>query len=213
MLWRSKFPLMGNSTNSLDFDCDWHLGFNVTPRLKGTIGYLLTWSGCGGLTLQKDIEVWNPYSGPGQTLVSGPKVECIGLMESFRFEGGEWDPIRIKAYVSKGTAADIRAKLANPLTNTKVKVAWYIIDFDPERKVWYEAAFVKASPSADANIDSASGNLQIFIANEPTRITETLDIAVYPFEFQLVPADGAVANLEFATGPTRRLVKQWGEEE
>jgi hypothetical protein len=204
---------VGAAANTLNFDCDWRLGFNLAPGLQGTIGYLLTWNGCGGLNLQKDIEIWNPFNAAGQTVVTGPKVQCIGLIDTFRYDGGDNDPIRIKCYVSKGTAADVRAKLATPLSNTKLKVAWYIIDYDSERKGWYEAAFVKSPVYVDANIDTAGGNLQLFISNTAVRISETLDIRVYALEFQIVPAEGSSADLEFATGPTRRLVKSWTDAE
>lgn len=198
------------SANSLDFACDWQLGLNLRPDRHGAIGYLLGFNGCGGLRLKPDIEVYNPFDDPGQTVVSGALIKCVGLIESFRFEGGEEDPIRIRAFVSKGTAADIRAKLARPMANTTAKLDWYILDFDTESKLWFEAAFVKRPAQAAANIDSTGGDLQMFIANEPTRISETLDIGVYAFELQVVPADKKKTTLEFATGPRRRLVKQWG---
>ena len=197
--------------NALNFDCDWKFGLNLRASNKGTVGYLLEFNGLGGLNLKKDIEVWNPYDAAGQKVVTGPKIKCIGLMEWFRFEGGDNDPVRMKFYVSKPMGAEVRAKLAKPLTNTKLKLAWYIIDFDEDAKLWYEAAFVKSPKQAEANIDSAGGNLQIFVDNEPDKASDSLDINVYPFEFQVVPADKKNAKLEFATGPTQRLVKQWGE--
>ncbi|MDD9945998.1 MAG: hypothetical protein OXU20_33450 [Myxococcales bacterium] len=199
------------SGNALNYDCNWRFAANVRSSEKDTVGYVLFWSGCGGLSLKKDITVWNPYDAAGQKLVTGEQIECIGLIDKFEYEGGELDPIRISAYVSKSTAADVRAKLARPLTNTKLKLSWYIIDFDEDKKLWYEAAFVKTPAKAEANIDSAGGELQVFIATEPTKISETLDLNVYRFEFQVVPADKKKATLEFATGPQTRLVKRWGE--
>lgn len=201
----------GDSPNALNFDCDWRYGLNLNPNMKGTVGYLLEFSGCGGLTLSKDIEVWNPFDSEGQTVISGDRIQCIGLMEQFRYEGGEGDPIRIKAYVSKSNAADVRAKLARPLSNTSLKLTWYIIDFDNDRKLWYEAAFLKTPKKADANVDSAGGELQLFIDNEATQLNDVLDIGVYALEVQAVPADNKKATMEFATGPSRRLVKKWGE--
>jgi hypothetical protein len=59
-------------------------------------------------------------------------------LERFRYEGGEGDPISMRAFISKGNAADVRAKLARPLANTSLKVGWYIIDFDGEQKLWFE---------------------------------------------------------------------------
>ncbi|MFY0567103.1 hypothetical protein ACN28E_25140 [Archangium lansingense] len=196
--------------NHLNFHCDWQFGFSVRSVLKGTVGYLLDWSGCGGLNLKRNIEVWNPFSNSGQKVVSGRTIKCIGLIEDFRYEAGPTDPIRIKAYVSKETASDIRARLARPLTNPRLKLAWYIIDFDEADKLWFEAAYLKSPKTAEASLDSTGGELQIFVDNHHTRISDTLDIAVFGFEFQVVPADKKKCTLEFATGSKLRLVKQWG---
>lgn len=198
------------TANNLNFTCDWRFGFNLEAKKKGAVGYLLFWSGCGGLTLQQDIEVWNPYSSPGQTILSGSRLTCVGLIEQFQFEGGPNDPMRFSVFVSKGTAANVRAKLVSPLTNTKLKLAFYIIGFDDEKKTWYEAALIKdASCKVDAVLDTIGGDLQLFVATEPTGVAPHLDVQVYKLEFQVVPAIGKTAHLEFATGPTTRVVRQW----
>ena len=198
------------SPNNLDFTCDWRFGFNLHAYGKNTVGYLLFWSGCGGVNLALDIEVSNPYSSAGQTVVTGPRIACIGLIESLNFDGGDDDPIRVVAYISKDRAADLRAKLSTPLTNTRVKVVWYIVAFDDDKKCWYEAALVRDNAKVEANIDTSNGDVQMFIANEGTRISDTLDLKVFKFEFQCVPARGQSTLLEFATGPTQKLIKKWG---
>jgi hypothetical protein len=200
---------MTPSANAFDFVCDWRFGFNLDPKRKGTVGYLLFWSGCGGLNLARDIEVWNPFDSAGQTVLRGDRVTAVGLIDTFRFEGGEDDPIRISAYVSKATAAEVRAKLARPLPSTKVKLSFYIVAFDEERKAWYEAAFVRDNAKADAVVDTADGEVQFFVTPEGTRISETLDLKVYKIEFQIVPSVGKTSLLEFATGPSQRIVKKW----
>lgn len=198
------------TANNLNFECDWRFGFNLEAQKKGLVGYLLFWSGCGGLTLPQDIEVWNPYSSSGQTIVSGPTVVCVGLIDQFHFDGGPTDPIRVSAYVSKGTAANVRAKLVSPLTNTKLQFTFYIVGYDDEKKAWYEAALIKdASCKVDAVVDTVDGTLQLFVATDATAISDHLDILVYRLEFQAVPALGKTGNLEFATGPTTRVVRQW----
>jgi hypothetical protein len=197
--------------NNLNFDCNWRYGFNLDTKRKGMVGYVLFWSGCGGLTLAQDIEVWNPFSSGGQTVLTGPQIECVGLIEAFRFNGDTQDPIRVSLYVSKGTAANVRAKLAIPLTTTKLQFAFYIIGFDDERKTWYEAAFVQdAIGKVNAVVDTVNGNLQLFVSNEPTPLSDHLDIQVHKLEFQAVPADGKPSLLQFATGPTTRIIRQWG---
>lgn len=199
-----------SKTNNLNFTCQWSYGFNLSSKQKGTVGYLLFWSGCGGLNLTKDIDVWNPYGlNPGQTVLKGDKINCLGLIESFRYDGGEEDPIQISAYVSKDLAANIRAKLSKPLPSTKVKVQWYILSYDNDSKNWYEAALIKDKAKADANLDIQKGQVQMFIANEGIRVAETMDLEVYRFEFQIIPAMDSSTNLEFATGSSQRMVRRW----
>ncbi|MEO1233035.1 MAG: hypothetical protein AAFZ18_29495 [Myxococcota bacterium] len=199
------------SPTALGFDCDWQLGLNLSARTTGCIGYLLGFNGLGGLKLDKDIEVWNPIGDDAaRTIITKDKVECIGLIQSFRYEGGDEDPIQIRSYVSKGSAANVRAKLARPLANTSLKVAWYIIDFDSDEKKWFEASYLKSPKEASSNVDSAGGELQLFVSNDSTPVSESLNIGLFKLEFQIVPSDGKSATLEFATGPRRRLVKKWG---
>ncbi len=197
--------------NGLDYDCDFRLGFNFNPSNSGTVGYLLFWSGCGGLSLQKDIQVWNPYSGSGQTIVGGSTISCVGVIEQFRFKGESDAPVRIAAYVSKATAANIRNQVASGVTATSVQVAWYIISYDDERKQWFEAAFIHGGAKAAANVDVVGGVLQLAVDPKPTRLNEQLDILVYRMEFQVVPAEDGSSTLEFASGPTQRLVKTWSQ--
>jgi hypothetical protein len=200
---------MAVETNNLDYDCEWRFGFNMEPGGRATVGYLLFWSGCGGLGLAKDITVWNPYSGSGQTVVSGSTIQCIGLIESFRYDGEADSPIRITAYVSKETAANVRAKVAKPVTSTSVQVSWYILSYDDENKEWFESAFIKNKAKATAAVDTEGGVLQLFIDSRPTQVDSRLDLRVYKLTFQIVPAKGSTTTLEFATGSTQKLVKSW----
>ena len=82
---------MATGESALDFACDWRFGFNLSSRGKGTIGYLLFWSGCGGLNLQKDIEIWKPYEQIAGG--SGATLKCVGLIDTFKYRGGEEDPL------------------------------------------------------------------------------------------------------------------------
>jgi hypothetical protein len=200
------------TTGGFDFDCDFRLGFNFNPPNSGTIGYLLFWSGCGGLSLQKDIEIWNPFGGAGQTVASGPTISCVGVIQEFRFDGEPDAPIRIVAYVSKATAANIRNSLASGISATSLQVAWYVISYDDEKKQWFEAAFIQGGAKASANIDVVSGVLQLAVDSKPTRLSERLDIPIYKMEFQVVPAEGSSTNLEFASGPTQKAVRAWVQE-
>lgn len=195
--------------NQLVFKCDWRLGFNVDAKRKAPIGYLLSWSGCGGLKLSADVEVWHPMGSGGDNL-PGPTVQCVGIIDSLSFTGPN-DPIDVSCLVSRESAANVRAKLSQPLTNSKVRCNWCVLDFDGDRKSWYEAAFVRDNQKVDANLDARDGELQMFVNRDSESIAPTLDIRVFGFKFSIVPAPGKAAELEFATGPTIKMVRSWGD--
>jgi hypothetical protein len=198
------------SSNSFDYDCAWRSAFNLRGDAKGCFGYLTVCSGLGGLRLSKDIEVPNPFDGPGQqTAHRGPQISCIGMIESLRYAGGANDPIRVVSYVSKASASNLRARLAQPLTNLRIKIAWYVIDFDADSRTWFDAAFIKDAAGADACLSSAQGNLQIAIDLRPEPIDAAFDVSVYRFELEVLPLRDSSTHLEFAAGPTLKMVREW----
>lgn len=206
---RSWVYLWSMAESVLNFDCNWQQALNTKPNTKATVGYLLDWAGCGGLKLQRDIEVLNPAGSDSRTVATADQIQCIGLLASFRYEGGTNDPIRIACYLSKGMAAEVQALTAGPIQSTKLKVSWLVLDYDEERKQWYEAAFCKSPKQAEANVDSAEGELQLDVDCGGTNVSDALNLRLYRFEFQVVPADKKVSELQFATGPTRKLVRKW----
>ena len=166
----------------LSFDCDWLSAASTNPLGLARVGYLLAWSGCGGLNLTTDIQVNNPY--PASTIVSGSTVSCIGFIERFKFNGEDNGPIKITAYVGADNAANLLEKLATPLTSTSVQVSWCICSFDSASKAWYEAAYVDGGANASANIDTAKGKLGIGIDDAPTPVPDGTILPVfYRFKF------------------------------
>lgn len=149
--------------------------------------------------------------GSGGDALPGPTIQCVGVIESFKYSGAN-DPIDISCFVSREGAANVRAKLAQPLTNSKVRCSWCILDFDGDRKSWYEAAFVRGNAKVDANLDARDGELQMFVERGSEPISPTLDIRVFGFKFSVIPSPGKTSELQFATGPTIKMVRSWGED-
>ncbi len=201
---------MSASANNLNFMCDWKGCLNLNNNFKNTAGYLLSWSGGGGLNLDTDLEVWSPDA--QSDYASNGRITCAGIISKFEYGGDGSDPIRITCYVSKDTATEIRGHISNPLSNVKASLSWVVFDFDVETKSWFEGTFVKGGGEADAAIDSDKGKLQIFIEKAPETVAETLDIRMYKFEFQVVPSESGSSTLEFASGPSQRFIRTWAWE-
>lgn len=217
---------------SFNFECDWEGAINFRPGSHAKYGYLLSWSGFGGLSLEKDITLANPFSSGGQSPeVTSPDpddkigtvLKCVGVIHEFKFRGlTKTDPIRISAYVSKKSAAALHHKFSGSvLSRTKSKtaldVSWYIIACDGTgKRKWYEAAHIQGFQEASANIatdqgkNDPGGELKVKIERESPGLKGGIDIRLYRFEFEIVPAAGAVTQLHFETGYEEKAVREWG---
>jgi hypothetical protein len=192
----------------LPFECSWSSAFNLSSGVKGTFGYLFDWSGLGGLILAKDILIWNPAWGSVSTLPD-EQILCAGVIERLWFDGGSSDPIRIACFVSRDNQTNIQAKLSRDLLNTKVKTSFALIDYDEYSKSWYEAVELSNPRRLSASVNTVDGELQVSVDANATRVTPHLDLEVYRFTFELVPSDRTQAEIQFASGPTQRLVRKW----
>lgn len=199
-------------SNDLDVTCAWQHAFNVAPNQKGPFGYLLEWSGLGGLVLGQDIVVWNPLAGSGQSLLGGATVTCVGVIERFQFGGDLTDPIRISCFVSQENQTNLRAKLARDLVNTKVRMRWSVVGYDEAAKAWFGAIDLIDPTRLDGLVNTVDGALQIDIAGAPTSIGAQQHLQVYRFELQVVPSPRKRTVLQFALGQNQRIVAEWGEE-
>jgi hypothetical protein len=208
------------SKSQVALDCQWQFAFNLKSG-KGTLGYISTWKGLGGLTLTPDIVLWSPTPGSTSPLPrslhasSGAgradQLRCVGVIERFSFGGEPTDPIRLSAYVSKDNQVKLRSKLTTDLPTTKFKLDYALIGFDEDAKIWYPAVEIETPPS-EAQINTSNGELQLFVSFEPRRISDTLNINVYHMEFEMIPGESST-RIKLATGPQHRYVTQWQGEE
>jgi hypothetical protein len=199
-------------SNDLDVVCAWQHAFNVAPNRKGPFGYLMELSGLGGLILSKDIVVWNPLAGTSQSLLGGATVNCVGVIERFRYGGDVTDPIKLACFVSQENRTNLRAKLSRELVNIKVRMKWLVVGYDEAAKAWFSAIELLDPAQLDGLINTVDGTLQITIDGAPTRLGEDQDLQVYRLELELVPPPATTATLQFALGQNQRIVAAWGED-
>ena len=197
-------------SNGIHFSCEWQKSTNLGPTVRGSMGYLLKWSGCGGLNLPTDIKVWHPW--PDSLGKTGEHFKCVGLMENFEYGGGETDPIRISAWVSANTKGSIASAITKGIKQTKFNFSFFIVDFDTEKKVWFDKAFViYPFTGVQAALNTTNGAIQLFAGSEPQSIQDHLDIKLYRMEFEAVPQENKVGRLHVAYSKTANVIKKWGE--
>jgi hypothetical protein len=194
----------------MNFECDTKQALNRAATSRARVGYLMAFSGLGGLNLKADMTLLSPFNAKGGTVLKGDKVTCVGIIEKFAFAGEKEDPMRIVAYLTTANAAALRGKMASGVKNTKVKFSYAIADFDLDTKKWFEAACVDGDAKAAGAIDTMNGVLQISLDGEPKRLDPAFDLVFYRLSFQAAPEPKASAKLRFATGATQKVIKSWG---
>jgi hypothetical protein len=204
-----------------NYSCDWKSGFVMDPSKKQRVGYLVWLQGLDmeGF-LQQDVEVFTPYSSSEAAYAEVSslwqkdvsKMKATGVIESLTFAGGVGDPICVSAYVSAENGQALKAKMQTTLKTTKItKLAWWIVNFDEENKVWFEESFPLTPATMTGQLNAPGGkDIRLVVADEATKIAPTIDVNVYNIYFEIVPAANSTYTLNFATSVKTKFVRNWG---
>ena len=205
---------------SVDLPCDWKAGFVMDPSKKQRVGYLVHFEGLNMQDfLHADVDVFTPFNhsdNPSyaemQMDKTTGKVTCVGVIDQFSFGGGVGDPLCISAYISAQNAEVLAAKMKTTIDTSVIKkLGWWICNFDEENKVWYEEAFPIDPTVVTGQINAPGGkDLRLQVAQEPTKVAPNVDVNVYNFYFEMVPAANTTFAFHFATSSKTKYVRNWG---
>lgn len=209
---------------SHNYPCDWKAGFVMDPSKKMRVGYLLQLEG-SDWALNQDIQVFSPFQAgapaattfgtAASTFTAGAAAnvdKCVGIIEAYNFEGGVGDAICISAYISAESGAILKGKMQSTLTSTLIKkLGWWIVNFDEDKKVWYEEAYPKTPDIVQGQLNAPGGkDIRLHVADDPTKVHPNIDVNVYNLYFEVVPAANNLFTLQFATSSTTPFMKNWG---
>ena len=204
---------------SNDLPCDWRAGFVMNPQQKQRVGYLVHFEGLNmDDYLKQDIDVFTPYNnseanyGEAELDNDTGKMTCVGVIDSFSFNGGVGDPICIGSYISSENAEVLKAKTKSTLDTTIISsLAWWIVNYDEENKVWYEEAFPLDPVTVNGQLNAPGGSdVRLSVAAEATKVAPNIDINVYHMYFEVIPAASGSFSMHFATSGKTKFVRNWG---
>ena len=169
----------------------------MNPEQKQRVGYLVKFTGLNmGDFLAEDIDVFTPYNstetGYGEVEVDSDevKITCVGVLESFSWEGGVGDPLCLSSYISAENAEVLSAKTKSALDTTIIsELAWWIVNFDEENKVWYEEAYPLDPTIAGGQLNAPGGqDVRMTVGTQAMKVAPNIDINVYNLYFEVIPA-------------------------
>jgi hypothetical protein len=198
------FQYSCSSTAGFTMDPNAHLGYGFVTSL----GFLAS-SG----SLARDLQVSVPfnasapvfadlqYKAPTATTPVGA-AGVVGALDKFSWSGGVGDPITLEFYVSQGNATLMKSLQQSATTTTKISaVAWWMANYDPQAKLWFEQAYPQRGPVSGV----ANGTLSVDLAG-----VKIGSISVYKVLLSVAPAANMQYALQFANTSTQKVVKTWG---
>jgi hypothetical protein len=88
-------------------------------------------------------------------------------------------------------------------------LGWWIVDYDPESKQWFEESF-PASGAAITGLIAGQGYPELNVDLTPVPVTDGIEVDVYKVSISVVPAANQQYSLEFASSAGKPIVKSWG---
>lgn len=202
------------------FACDLNSGFLPDPNAPKRVGYVCQLNGLGlAAELKADLAVSVPFSGGANpvynaggkfALASGTgsfkTANVVGVIENFAWNGDVGGSITIDFYCSQENAFALKAIPQIALKTGQLALAWWICDYDPATKVWFEQSYPQSEPSI-AGIVAPQGNpeLNVSLTGVPAKHG-----SVYKVSIQVGPAANRQYTLRFANSSTTPVVKAWG---
>ncbi len=197
------------------YPCDWKSGFAMDPSRKQRVGYLTAFTGLGSQVqaLAQDMEIFTPYGAaptyPG-IAIAAERVKCVGIIESVEYGGGVGDPYGFNVYISGNNSSKLAAAMKNSFDSTTItKCDWWIGNFDEEEKAWYEEVYPKNN-DMKGMLNAQGSNLKIQVDSVGVKIDATLDVKVFSWFFEIVPAANILTDVLYAVGVKKNSVRHWG---
>jgi hypothetical protein len=206
-----------------EFECDKNGGFLPDPNEHKRVGYVTALSGfstSGSIVFDPDLQVFSPWNGAALGY-KGPialekainnlyKTNVVGVIEKFSWNGGVGDFIQCDMWVSQENAVKLKTAQQSTLTTTRVdSFSWWIINFDQEKKIWYEQSY-PLEPAIITGIVGPQDNPELNVDLTGAPAKDGIDVMVYKVSIQIACGANQQFFLMFANTAGNNSTKAWG---
>jgi hypothetical protein len=203
------------------FECNPGSAIKSDPNEHKRVGYITAFKGLGAppISFTPDLKVILPYQGtspaaprkvpaaPGKVASPGNTAEVVGIIEKFEWEGGVGSPIKIVFYMSQHNAYQIKSLTQQALKSTRIdELGWWIADYDPVARKWYEQAYPVNSKSI-SGIVAGKENPELTVDLTPVTLKNA---TLYKVTMSVAPAANQQYTLRFANSSDKNVVRPWG---
>lgn len=177
---------------TLSFSADWRAPFTGDHSQHHAVGCVRDLVVLGQ-RLSEDLSV----TGPG-----GADWRCAAVVESVSWSGG--GPIGLAAYVSTGSAQDVRAAAVTGARDRTARFGIQVLAWDDDQHAWFEK--MRTPASLEGSIAGPPDAAVAQAAEVPTRVGPDVDAELFSLYLELSPTPDR-QTVTVATGAGRTFTK------
>ncbi len=211
---------------SYELACDREFGFLADPNVHKRLGYVVRLEGMGlpDKALAADLRVVTPFGAdfvpvckalaysPASGTAKTGTAKVVGTIGKLSWSGGVGAPIAIDFYVSPENAQKIATVQGPALKSIPIHaLGWWIADYDPEAKQWFEQAYPLESAGAVSGLVADKDNPLLKVDLTLVAAKQGMDVHLCKVSIAVVPPADVVQKLYFAnTAQKKEPAKLWG---
>ncbi len=184
------------------YPCSVEQGFNFQKDAQQTVGHITSLK-IGDTSFDKDIQV----TVPSKINEDSNTTKVVGVASNLYWQGGFADPIHFDCQISvtnKQAAALLRH---TKLSNTNVEFSFIIYEYDPVKKVFYEAFHTNETDMK--GLIEKNGSVLTFALDETPPTSGVVSPLNFFFSLGVMPQEEE-QDLHFAVSQDGKFVKKWG---
>jgi hypothetical protein len=204
---------------SYSFSCNWQAAISMDPLKPRQVGYLTEFNGIGlSAPLAKDLEVQCPYNNAKAPAYQGldfsflvnNKGSIVAALQNVSWGGGVGDVFSFSCYMSQQNALQLKTLQNQPLRTTKIHtIGWWVTNFDPESKLWFEELYPKSPVYPSGQINGVGNNVRLHVSLQGMQVAPHGDY-FYSVSFEIAPSPDLQAIIHIATSPSHQAERSWG---
>lgn len=211
-----------------EYECDKNGGFLPDPNEHKRVGYITHLEGFSqtAIVFDANLNVFTPWNNPNLTInatftgknATGPtasatnglqSMKVVGVIEKLAWNGGAGDFIAIDFWTSQENAIQLKTAQQSTLTTTRVNALnWWVINYDQEKKVWYEQSWPVGGPVTGIIGPQDNPELNVDLSGAPAK--DGIDVMVYKVSMQVAPGANLQYTLNFSNAAATTNSKSWG---
>jgi hypothetical protein len=179
-------------------------GFNFKKDMQSRVGFLTALT-LGTQDLEKDILTIKDPLNPTKDIDGG----VVAVLNYFSWSTERTGTVQISGQISANNRQKIAEMLLGTLTDTTVKFAFNICEYELGTKKYFKSAFT-GKDLLQGLIEKNGDDLSIAVADDPS--TEVMVPRNYLFTLSIKP-QSIDQEIYLAVGETRKKASAWGVKE